>query len=462
VSGNGLDAASRIAIVGASLAGLRAAEELRLQGYRGTVTIIGDEPFEPYDRPPISKSMLTGDRPISVPYLPRTDELDIDWMLGSAAVELDPVGRTIRLADDREVNFDRALIATGRRARPWADPTETDLDGVVVLRTLEDGATLRDRLLQRPRRVVIIGAGFIGSEVASSCRELGLAVSVIARGSTPLDGALGASVGAWATELYRRAGVDLHSATTVESIEGDDHGRAVGVRLSGGERLTADVVVVATGSEPNVEWLDGSGLDIRGGVAVDGRLRALRNDGTACRDVFAAGDVARWGHPLYRDRLLSIEHWGNALEQGRFAARSMLHDADDAPTFSEIPRFWSTMFGSAVKSVGVPSLADEVVLVQGSPDILRGVYIYGRDGRCVAGVSFDAPRELAAWEAVVVAGESFPPQHAVPDWGGGMPPAPMAARFPERRTTRPQPADGAADAVLESADPAIEPTSALA
>lgn len=435
-------------IVGASLAGLRAAEELRHRGCTGSITVIGDEDVAPYDRPPLSKAMLTAGAAPAVPYLPHARALDIEWMLGARAVALDLAAGSVHLADGRDVGFDRLLIATGRRARTWPVPSEAGLDGVLTLRTLQDAAGLRERLLQSPRHVVIIGAGFIGSEVASSCRDLGLEVSVIARGSCPLDGALGESVGNWAAALYERNGVDLHSFSSVERIHGDEKGRVNGVFQRDGAFLPADLVVVATGSVPNVDWLSDSGLDIDGGVAVDSSLHALTVDGEPCPNVVAAGDVARWAHPLYRDRLLTIEHWGNAVEQARHAARSMLGETDPARPFVEVPRFWSTMFGVNIKSVGVPSLADEVALVQGSPANLRGVYVYGREGRCVAGVSFDAPRELAAWEARIVSGEAFPPHGAVPDWGSAKPPGPVPARFPVRGTTRPQRADGATSATM--------------
>lgn len=447
-----------LVVVGGSLAGLRAVEELRHSGCTGPVTVIGDEAIEPYDRPPLSKAMLTADTAPATPYLPRADGLDVDWVLGVPAVSLDVTARRVGLADGREAAFDRLLIATGRSARSWPVAAEAALDGVLTLRTLDDATDLRERLRRSPRRVVIIGAGFIGSEVASCCRELGLAVSVIARGACPLDGALGESVGAWATTLYERHGVDLRASSRVERIRGDDDGRVRGVELSDGTVLDADLVVVATGSVANVDWLAGSGLDVDGGVGVDGSLRALTRGGDACADVFAAGDVVRWAHPRYRERRLAIEHWGNAVEQGRFAARSMLGTVDPSSPFEEIPRFWSTMFGVSIKSVGVPSFADEVVLAQGSPAGPRGVHVYGRDGRCVAAVAFDAPRELAVWEPHIVSGEAFPPLGLIPRRGRSEPPRPEPARFPARRTTRPRSADGASSATLAAGDqPEAEP-----
>lgn len=438
-------AAERIVIVGASLAGLRAAERLRLLGHTGRITLVGDETLAPYDRPPLSKSMLTRSG-TPIPHLAEGPDLDLNWRLGCGAVGLDRSSKTVVLSDGSQVDYDRLLIATGRRARPWANLDESVLDGVLTLRSAVDGADLRDRLARKPSRVVIIGAGFIGSEVASACRALGLSVTVIARGLCPLDGALGASVGTVATALYEENGVDLRRETSVVSIAGDADGHARAVELDDGTTIAADVVVVATGSLPNVEWLEGSGLDIEGGVAVDEYLTVLDEHGLVCSDIFAAGDVTRWAHPLSGDRLLSIEHWGNAVEQGRHAATNILAETPQA--FVEIPRFWSTMFGVNIKSIGVPSLGDEVVVVQGSLTDRRGVAVYGREGRCVAAVSVDAPRELEFFESMVETGDVFPPRIRVPDWALSTPPLPVPARFPTRGTTRPRSSDGATSGTL--------------
>lgn len=442
----------QIVIVGASLAGIRAAERLRLLGHTGRLTIVGDETLPPYDRPPLSKSMLTRSGS-PVPYLATGADLDLDWRLGYAAASLDRSAKRVLLADGSHVEYDGLLIATGRRARPWANADESCLDGVLSLRSAADGAGLRDRLARRPARVVIVGAGFIGSEVASACRSLGLPVSVIARGQCPLDGALGESVGTVATALYERNGVDLRRETSIVSIDGDADGCVRGVELDDGTTIAAEVVVVATGSLPNVEWLEGSGLDIDGGVAVDEFLHVLDEYGVACSDVFAAGDVARWAHPLYGDRLLSIEHWGNAVEQGRHAATNILAAVPEP--FVEIPRFWSTMFGVNIKSIGVPSLGDEVVVVQGSLADRRGVAVYGRDGRVVAAVSVDAPRELEFFESMVETGEVFPPSIRVPDWARSSPPLPVPALFPARGTTRPRASDGATSGALAGVTDAL-------
>ena len=245
----------RIAIVGASLAGLRAAETLREEGFEGPLTLIGDEPYPPYDRPPLSKSVLTGWLPATDTFLPQSRDIHAEWLLGVPATRLDFAHKVVQLADDRRVPFDRLLIATGTRARPWPDASQAALNGVFTLRTRDDGARLRERLVAKPQRVLVIGAGFTGSEVASVCREAGLAVTVTERSAAPLAGALGGAVGTMAAHLQRAYGVDLRCNVTVMALEGDKQGRLCCAHLSDGDVLEVDVAVVALGAVRNVEWL---------------------------------------------------------------------------------------------------------------------------------------------------------------------------------------------------------------
>ncbi len=432
--------AERVVIVGASLAGSHVAQELRRRGHTGDVVVVGDEDEPPYDRPPLSKGLLRGDRELELPILALPESLDVEWRLGTAAVGLDRAARTVLLSDGDSIGYDRLVIATGRRARAWDDLAEAPLVGVHTLRSIEDARRLRAELIQLSGRVVIVGAGFIGSEVASSARAHGVPVTVIGRGRTPLDGALGERVGRIATGYYRRAGIDFRpGAAVVRIIERD--GRLAGVELHDGSTLDAEVLVIAIGSTANVEWLQDAGLDVDGGVAVDGSLRALDADGSPDPRVFAAGDVTRWAHPLGDGRLLSIEHWGTAVEQARHVARTIVGDEQQEP-FAELPRYWSTLFGSVVKSVGMPSLGDEVVLVQGSARDRRGVVLYGRAGRTVGAVALDAPRELVFFESLVTAGAPFPPDLAVVDRDGTASLVPAAASFPARRSARPNAGDG--------------------
>jgi 3-phenylpropionate/trans-cinnamate dioxygenase ferredoxin reductase subunit len=459
--------AQRVLIVGASLAGLRTAEALRTAGWAGGITVVGEESSPPYDRPPLSKGVLTGAARATAPLLARAPRQGIDWLLGRRAVALDRQAKRVELDGGQSLGYDYLVIATGRRARPWLDEsgaieTRDPMAGVVTIRSIDDALTLRGLLAASPRRVVIVGAGFIGCEVASAVRARGLPVTVVARGRTPLDSALGEHVGAFAAQLLEEGGVDFRPSTTVRRIRGGDDGRVRSVDLDDGSEIDADVVVVATGSLPNVEWLDGTGIgdasgidpasidpvgidpvtiDSVGGVAVDGRLRALDLDGLPCPGIFAAGDVTRQPHPLAPGILLAVEHWGNAVEQGDYVARAIVAAAGsaagdtpvfDAPVFDGLPKFWSTIFGTSVKSIGVPSMGDEVVAVQGSRSDHRGVLLYGRGGRTVAAVAIDSPRELDFYESLVAMQAPFPPDLVVADWGKDTPPRPEPARFPAR------------------------------
>jgi 3-phenylpropionate/trans-cinnamate dioxygenase ferredoxin reductase component len=222
----------RIVIVGASLAGLRAAEALRDEGFAGHITLIGDEPSEPYDRPPLSKTVLTGWLPRDHTTLPQLRDIQAEWILGVAAIGLDRHSHQVHLADGRLVDFDRLLMATGKRARPWVNQEEAALDGVFTLRTREDSSRLRASLASGPKHVLVIGGGFTGSEVASVCCELGLPVTLAERGPTPLSGALGQAAGTVFARWQRQYGVDLRCNVTVMALEGDKDGRLRRARLS--------------------------------------------------------------------------------------------------------------------------------------------------------------------------------------------------------------------------------------
>jgi NADPH-dependent 2,4-dienoyl-CoA reductase/sulfur reductase-like enzyme len=292
-------AEGRIAIVGASLAGLRAAEALRDKGFNGSLTIIGDEPHEPYDRPPLSKQVLKGWVPADHTKLPRLRRVDADWKLGVAAVGLDRINHVVKLANGEDVEYDRLLIATGTRARPWPNPVEGALQGVFTVRTVEDAAALAAALKARPKRVLIVGSGFVGSEIASVCRDLDLPVTVAERGKGPLMGALGGVISEIAAGMMRDAGVDLRTGVAVEGLEGEA-GHVRRARLSDGNVLDVDVVVASLGSIRNVEWLDGAGLAAgQWGLACDAGCRAFDINGVVTDHIFVAGDVARAPHVLY-------------------------------------------------------------------------------------------------------------------------------------------------------------------
>ena len=420
-----------IVIVGASLAGLRAAESLRERGFGGRLTIIGEEPHEPYDRPSLSKQVALGMVEPGSTTLPRQRAIAADWRLGAAAARLDRTKRVVLLADGRRVAYDRLLVATGARATPWCVASEAALRGVLTLRTRDDAARLRLALLARPRRVVVIGGGFNGSEVASACRTLDIPVTLIEREETPLANAIGCVIGRSAAALQRANGVDLRCGASVERLEGDADGHVRRVYTVGSAvPIEADLVLVALGTTPNVEWLAGSNLAIgREGLACDDHCRALDRFGSVADGIFVAGDVARFALPLFGDGMRRVEHWSNAVEQGRIAAANMLL-TDDMGVHAGVPTFWSSQFDVSIKAVGLPSAASEVSVVQGSLESGCFVALYGQRGRLVAAVTFDQGKWLQRYVPLVEQGAPFP-------CPGGLdsPPssAPMPASFPEPR-----------------------------
>ncbi|MET9963516.1 FAD-dependent oxidoreductase [Streptomyces sp. NPDC006326] len=421
----------RIVVVGASLAGLRAAETMREKGFKGSLTLIGDEPYEPYDRPPLSKQVLLGKAGADHTALPRRLALDADWRLGVAASGLDMTARTVKVADGDEVPYDRLLIATGVRARRWPNEAEGELDGVFVLRTRDDGAALARRLDAGPRRVLVIGAGFTGSEIASACRERGLAVTVAERGDAPLVGALGGVIGAVAAELQREHGVDLRTGVMVTALEGDSAGRVRAAHLSDGTTLECDVVVVSLGAQRNTEWLLGSGLGAGPrGIACDAGCRAFDIRGIVTDDIYVAGDVARSPHPLFGYQFLSLEHWGNAVSQAETAAHNMLSESAERRPHIWVPAFWSSQFGVNIKSVGVPPMGTEIMITQGSRAERRFTGVYGYQGRVIGAVTFDNARWLQFYEEQIERTAPFPPPFPTVDRRSeGQ--QPMPADFPD-------------------------------
>ena len=315
----------RAVVVGAGLAALRGAEAMREAGFAGPLTIVGAEPCRPYDRPPLSKHVLAGTVPAEATTLPSALGPDVDWQLGSPAVGLDRVGRTVRLADGRTLPYDRLLIATGTRARPWPNPHEGRLAGVFTLRGRDDAAALRRALAARPKRVLVIGGGFIGCEVASLCRQLGLPVTLVEPGPTPLARVLGPPSARSSARSTPGRGVELRCGAEVEWLE-DADGRLVRAHLVDGSRIEADVAV----DRPRRRAQHRVARRVRpvGGSRRDrlrrGRPRRSMRDGRPDRHIAAAGDVARFPHPLYGGRRVVLEHWSHAVAQGVHAGRLLV------------------------------------------------------------------------------------------------------------------------------------------
>jgi 3-phenylpropionate/trans-cinnamate dioxygenase ferredoxin reductase component len=400
---------SRIVVVGASLAGLRAAEEIRIAGFDGPVTVVGAEPHAPYDRPPLSKQVLRGDWPVERTALAVTaegglDALDLDWRLGERATALDLSGRTVTLAGGRTVPWDGLVVATG--AAPRELPGTADLAGVHTLRTVDDCLAIRAELDGGATRVVVVGAGFIGAEVAASCRVRGCDVTVLEALPVPLGRALGDEMGAVMGDLHRDHGVEVRLGTGVAGFEGDGAGRVARVRLADGGAVDADVVVVGIGVSPVTGWLEGSGLALDDGVVCDATTLAAPG-------VVAAGDVARW--PSHRfGELMRVEHWDNAVTMGAHAGRRLLEElaggaGPGAPVepYDPVPWFWSDQYDRKIQLAGRSSAADEVRVVDGDPAERRFVALYRRGDRITGVLSMNRPRVLMAYRSLVERGASW-------------------------------------------------------
>jgi 3-phenylpropionate/trans-cinnamate dioxygenase ferredoxin reductase subunit len=393
-----------VVVIGASLAGLHAARALRRHGYDGTLTIVGDEPHLPYDRPPLSKQVLAGTwEPGRTALLSeRDDALDLTWTLGRAAVDLEPRERTVTLDDGTDLAYDGLVIATG--ATPRRLPGTEDLAGVHVLRSLDDAVALRADLDAAPSRVVVVGAGFIGAEVAATARQRGLAVTMVEPLPVPLGRVLGGAVAETVAAVHRDEGVDLRLGVGVEALEGGD--RVEHVRLADGTTIDCDVVVVGIGVTPNTGWLERSGLPLADGVLADATCRVIPG-------VVAAGDVARWPHPTYGEDL-RVEHWDHAIAQGGHAAETLLA-GDGAQPFAPVPWFWSDQYDRKIMLAGRPADAEEVQVVEGSLDERRFVALYRRGDQVVAALGMNRPAPLARWRMRLAEGVSWADATAPPE-----------------------------------------------
>ncbi len=382
-------------VVGASLAGLRAVEVLRRSGFDGAVTVVGEETSTPTDRPPLSKQVLAGRKEPEQVALPAASaDLGITWELGRRATSLDAEDRSVELDDGRRLSFDGLVIACG--ASPRTLPGTEGVGGVHTLRTVEDCLALRADLDAGPDRVVVVGAGFIGAEVAATCRQRGHEVTLLEALPLPLGRVLGDQIGQACADLHREHGVDLRTGVGVAGFEAGAGGRVSAVRLADGSEVAASVVVVGIGVSPNTSWLEGSGLALDDGVVCDETC-------VAAPGIVAAGDVARWPNRRYGE-LMRVEHWDNAIEQGAYAAHRLLseaagQDSDSVEPYEPVPWFWSDQHGVKIQLAGRCRPDDNVAVVQGSMTERRFVALYGRQGRVVGALGFSRPAPVVRWRA---------------------------------------------------------------
>jgi 3-phenylpropionate/trans-cinnamate dioxygenase ferredoxin reductase subunit len=386
-----------LVVVGASLAGMSAAVAARSAGHDGPIVVLDPSPELPHDRPPLSKQVLAGSWELDAatqPVVRQLDDLDLDLRLGVAATSLDVAGRSLGLGTGGSLEADGIVIATGSHARhlPGDRP-----EGVHVVRTGADALALRAELESGPR-VVVIGAGFIGAEVAATCRERGLDVVMVEAAEVPLPRALPGDVGMFIAHLHRDQGVDVRLGVGVDALVRGGDGRVAAVRMADGSEVAAEVVVVGVGAAPEVAWLEGSGLDLLppergGGIHCNSTLLAAPG-------IVAAGDVAAWPNPHFGGEVMRVEHWENAIDSGTHAGRRILaelgEEAGEGPVdpFASVPWFWSDQYGRKIQMVGRAAPGDEPVVVDGSLDDDRFVVLFRRGDRCRAALGVGRPRQV--------------------------------------------------------------------
>lgn len=388
----------RVVVVGASLAGLSALQTLRDEGFEGELIAIGAEAILPYDRPPLSKQVLQGtwepDR-TALRDKAQFDALEVDWHLGQRAAALDIARQAVTLDDGEPVPYDGLVIATG--ATPRSLPGADRLAGIHVLRTLDDCLALRQEF-ETASRVCVVGAGFIGAEVAASARVRGLEVTMLEALPAPLARAFPPAMGAACAALHVGHGVELRCGVSVAGFEGD--GRVSGVRLGDGTVVEADVVVIGVGVVPETGWLESSGLPLDNGIVCDSTCA------TAGPNVVAAGDVARWPNNLFGETM-RVEHWSNAVDMGQAAAQRLLAGPGETTDFTPVPYFWSDQYETKIQFLGRCCPADDVRVVDGSVAEGRFVALFGRDGGLVGALAFSRPRLLMAYRKLLAAKTSF-------------------------------------------------------
>ncbi|MFJ9619454.1 NAD(P)/FAD-dependent oxidoreductase [Streptomyces noursei] len=383
-----------IVLVGASAAGLTAADTLRLEGFTGTLTMVGEELHPPYDRPPLSKHVLSGKLEPHMTTLrqdPDLQRLRMNLKLGRRAIHLDPAARTLTLDDGDRLDYDGLIIATGLRPRHL--PFGRDLAGVHVLRTLDEALSLRAQLLSGPR-VVVIGAGFLGTEIAATTRGLGLDVTLVGIEPTPLASQLGTQIGDLVAEMHQEHGVHLRMSRSVTGLRGTA-GRVSAVELDDGSSLPADLVVVAIGSIPAIDWLAKSGLPLGDGVLCDSTCQVAPG-------IYAAGDVANWPHPLTGART-RLEQRLNATQQAIIAARNLLAGPMGATQYAPVPFGWTDQFNTKIQFHGWRPEDARVAYVDGDPQTGKFVALYYKGDRVVGALGWNSARTLHAYHDRIAA-----------------------------------------------------------
>ena len=374
--------------MGGGLSASRTAEQLRRADFAGAITLVSEEEHLPYDRPPLSKEVLRAETDdVTLKPAEFYEEKGIKLRLGAGAASLDTENRTVTLVDGEVISYDELVIATG--LRPKRIPSFPDLEGVRVLRTLDESRALREHA-GSARRAVIIGAGFIGCEVAASLRTLGVEVVLVEPQPTPLASVLGEQIGELIARLHRAEGVDVRCGTGVAELRGTGHVEKV--VLTDGTELDADLVVVGVGSRPSTDWLDGSGVEVDNGVVCDEAGR------TSAANVWAVGDVASWrdaqGHQV------RVEHWSNVAEQARVIVPAMLRR--EASATVTVPYFWSDQYDVKIQCLGEPSADDVVHVVE--DDGRKFLAYYERDGAVVGVVGGGRPAKVMKTRGKIAAG----------------------------------------------------------
>lgn len=382
----------QIVIVGASLAGIRVAEHARRVGFEGRIVLIGEESHLPYDRPPLSKKVLLGeatDEELALRTLPY-DDLDLDLRLGVRALRLDGRNRRVHLSDETSVEGDRIFICTGVRAR--ALPQLPPLAGIHTLRTLEDAKAIHQGLM-RNERVVVVGGGFIGAEVAAVARQLGKEVTLVEAMPTLMMRGMSEKWGHFMEQYHRDKGVDVRSNTGVESVRGDTQLEAV--KLTDGTEIETSLLVVGIGAEPNIHWLEDSGLDLGNGVVTDAYGES-NIDG-----IYAVGDVAYFRHDAYGQNM-RVEHWTNAVEMARAVVTNAL--TDERTPFHTIPMVWSDQFDLKIQSAGRFDDADEEVVTMLDEETGHCLVLYGKEGALRGALSFNRASVLVRMKMLMAKG----------------------------------------------------------